>query len=66
MFKIGIDVGGTFTDLVVLRDSEHPRYFKVPSTPSDPSYGVMAGLGDAASAYDLDLDSLLNLSLIHI
>ena len=33
MFKIGIDVGGTFTDFVVVRTDETPRYFKTHSTP---------------------------------
>ncbi|MCH7713723.1 MAG: hydantoinase B/oxoprolinase family protein [Chloroflexi bacterium] len=60
MFKIGIDVGGTFTDLVVVKDQESPRYFKVESTPGDPSLGVMAGLDNAASAYGLRLEELLD------
>ena len=34
MFKIGIDVGGTFTDFVVVRTHETPRYFKTHSTPA--------------------------------
>ena len=48
MFKIGIDVGGTFTDFVVVEDGQSPRYFKTPSTPQDPSEGVMVGLEDVA------------------
>ena len=39
-FKIGIDVGGTFTDFVVVKDNDSPRYFKVESTPGDPSQGI--------------------------
>ncbi len=60
MFKIGIDVGGTFTDFVVVKDDESPRHFKVASTPGDPSEAVMAGLGGAASAYGLRLEELLD------
>ena len=60
MFKIGIDVGGTFTDFVIARDGEEPRYFKTPSTPHDPSEAVAAGLADAASAYGLNARDLLN------
>ena len=59
MYKIGIDVGGTFTDFVVASDGEFPRYFKAPSTPQDPSEGVMAGLREAAAAYGLSLESFL-------
>jgi len=51
VYKIGIDVGGTFTDFVVARQGETPRYFKTPSTPADPSQAVMAGLQIAADAY---------------
>src|ERR1700722_17102583 len=44
MLKIGIDVGGTFTDLVAVDDAGHSTLAKVASTPQDPSIGVMAGL----------------------
>ena len=59
MFRIGIDVGGTFTDFVVAREGELPRYFKTQSTPGDPSDGVVSGLQEAASAYELPLERLL-------
>src|SRR5262245_22025302 len=59
MFKIGIDVGGTFTDFVVVRSNEIPRYFKTHSTPRDPSEGVLAGLHEVATAYDCTPEELL-------
>jgi N-methylhydantoinase A len=45
MKLIGVDVGGTFTDLV-LSDTERDLtvIHKVPTTPADPSAGVLAGI----------------------
>ena len=43
---IGIDVGGTFTDIAVLEDGQL-RVHKLPSTPLDPSVGILAGVKDA-------------------
>jgi N-methylhydantoinase A len=48
--KIGIDVGGTFTDFVVARDGEPPRIHKTLSTPADPSIAVVEGLAQIAAA----------------
>ena len=65
MYKIGIDVGGTFTDFVVaeeIREGDgggRPRFFKTQSTPEDPSIGVMAGLEEAAQAYGEELEQFL-------
>ena len=59
MYKIGIDVGGTFTDFVVAAEGGQPRFFKTQSTPDDPSMGVMAGLQEAATEHGLSLDQLL-------
>ena len=59
MYKIGIDVGGTFTDFVVAAEGAQPRFFKIQSTPEDPSIGVMTGLQEAAAGYGLSLDQLL-------
>ena len=59
MYKIGIDVGGTFTDFVVTEEGGQPRFFKTQTTPDDPSIGVMNGLQEAASAYKLTLDQFL-------
>ena len=59
MYKIGIDVGGTFTDFVVAEEGGQPRFFKTQTTPDDPSVGVMNGLREAASACGLSLDEFL-------
>jgi N-methylhydantoinase A len=41
--RLGVDVGGTFTDLVALVDGRM-RTAKVPSTPADQSEGVLAAV----------------------
>ncbi len=48
---VGIDVGGTFTDLFYSRDGVSvDRVLKVPSTPSDPSQGLVDALAAAEIA----------------
>lgn len=44
MLSIGIDIGGTFIDVVAVDDSGSVFSTKVPSTPSDLVRGVAAGL----------------------
>jgi len=44
MYTIGIDVGGTFTDLVAIDAAGRTLFAKSLSTPQDQSIGVMAGL----------------------
>src|SRR3990172_13401201 len=45
----GIDVGGTFTDLIALDPvSREVRLAKVPTTPENQAFGVMAALREAA------------------
>jgi hypothetical protein len=43
--RLGVDVGGTFTDLV-LADGDHVQIAKVPSTPDDQAVGILAGVDD--------------------
>ena len=42
---LGVDVGGTFTDLLLLEDGRL-RTFKRPSTPADPARAVVAGIAE--------------------
>ncbi|WP_342643795.1 hydantoinase/oxoprolinase family protein [Rhodoligotrophos ferricapiens] len=58
-FRIGIDVGGTFTDLVAIDDEGTTTFTKSPSTPEDQSIGVIAGLTDLAARLGLGLRDLL-------
>ncbi|MDP6345313.1 MAG: hydantoinase/oxoprolinase family protein, partial [Alphaproteobacteria bacterium] len=54
-FRLGIDVGGTFTDFTLIDDGGgEGRHFKVPSTPADPAAAI--GRGMLAMFADLALD----------
>ena len=48
MYTIGVDVGGTYTDLVASDEGGRTVFAKSPSTPADQSIGVMAGLEELA------------------
>ncbi len=56
---IGVDVGGTFTDLVAIDASGHTTFAKSPSTPHDQSVGVMAGLEELARRLGLSRAEIL-------
>ena len=51
--KIGIDVGGTFTDIVVLSADGHVRLKKILSSPDDYSRVIRAGLQELLASADL-------------
>jgi N-methylhydantoinase A len=59
MFRIGIDVGGTFTDLVCVDPAGCVTLAKVASTPNDQSLGVMEGLDRLAEALAIDRGAML-------
>jgi len=58
-FKVGVDVGGTFTDLAAVDAAGQYFLTKTPSTPSDEATGVLAGLGKVAAHYGLPLEAFL-------
>jgi len=58
-WRIGVDVGGTFTDMVLRDAAGAVRIFKAPSVPADPSEGVLGVLRLAAQQLDLPLTALL-------
>lgn len=58
-FNLGVDVGGTFTDIVLVDDEGGIKTTKTPSTP-DQSEGVLAGISRLADELDLDLKGLLS------
>ena len=57
-YRIGIDVGGTFTDFLLVGD-DVPLVHKTSSTPDDPSRGLVTGLAELAARLDLTLEGLV-------
>lgn len=57
-FRVGVDVGGTFTDLVLARRGAL-ILDKHPTTPGDQSEGVLGGLAQLAAREGLTLEALL-------
>ena len=55
-WRIGIDTGGTFTDLVAINGSDM-RVAKVPSTPPDFDQGIVNAIANAGIAF-ADIDSI--------
>ena len=52
VYRLGIDVGGTFTDFTLLDESAARVHFhKVASTPADPSEAILRGIQDLLSMH---------------
>ncbi len=57
---VGVDVGGTFTDLVLFdTETESVKISKVPSTPENQSFGVMSALGSVGASLE-DIDEVIH------
>lgn len=57
--KVGVDVGGTFTDFFVI-DEEAGRTirYKRPSTPAQPQEAILQGLGELLTLHDLPFSAV--------
>ncbi len=58
-YRIGVDVGGTFTDLVLVDARGSVRAFKAPSVPSNPTEGVLSAVRLAAEAIGASVGKFL-------
>ena len=58
-YRVGIDIGGTFTDFALLKGDEVVLHKNL-STPQDRSLGVMEGLGKLAAKEGLPLGEFLS------
>src|SRR5215813_12554622 len=59
MYSLGIDVGGTFTDVVIVNGDNEVEMMKIPSTPENPLEGIKNGLKDASILLGLEQDDLI-------
>jgi predicted NBD/HSP70 family sugar kinase len=57
--RVCIDVGGTFTDCLVMDETGLLQKFKAATTPSDPSIGLMDAMKKAARFYAVELGEFL-------
>lgn len=58
-WRIGVDVGGTFTDLALMDGSGAVEVVKVPSFREDPARGVLEALAVAAGRREITVEALL-------
>jgi N-methylhydantoinase A len=63
VLRLGIDSGGTFTDVVAFDEGSGQRWTtKVASTPADPSIAFMDGVGKIARHAGFDLAEVVSVS----
>ena len=59
MFRIGVDVGGTFTDFTISNSvSGENLFFKLPSTPADPSDAIVDGIAQILDTFQISADEV--------
>ena len=57
-YLVGVDIGGTFTDCVIIDDQGRVTTAKVPSTPADFSKGMVHAVRNGSERLGLDLEEL--------
>ena len=61
-WRIGFDIGGTFTDFILLdTERQEIRLHKCLTTPEDPSVGALEGLGEIVAAAGLTLADIADI-----
>jgi N-methylhydantoinase A len=58
-YRLGIDIGGTFTDFILADGSGQTRLFKVSSTPDTPAVALSEGLDAIATELGLETDEFV-------
>lgn len=60
MYRVGVDIGGTFTDVVVADDAGDLVRAKALTTPADYTEGVTAAIGNAAAELGISVEALMS------
>jgi N-methylhydantoinase A len=60
MYRVCVDIGGTFTDSIIIDDKGNLTEAKVPTTPSDFSQGILDSLFDAAKTKGISHEKFIN------
>ena len=58
--RLSVDTGGTFTDLLIEKNDSTISVFKVPTTPSNPSIGILKGVNKVAESLNLSTENFLS------
>lgn len=58
-WRIGVDIGGTFTDMILVDSAGDMFVFKEPSVPSNPAEGVLATLAAAERYFQISQSEIL-------
>ena len=61
-FRVGADIGGTFTDIVFLGDDGRVHARKIASSPDDYSRSVLEGIGDGISSMGANAEAVAEVS----
>ncbi len=65
-WRIGVDIGGTFTDLVLADETGRVQVFKVPTVPADPAQGAFDAVAAAAVGVGCTVPELLGRTLLFV
>ncbi len=60
---VGIDVGGTFTDIAInFGDGENVKFYKLPSSPKSPENAIVLGLSEIFKYYNILPEKIIRMS----
>ena len=66
LYKIGVDVGGTFTDIVIYDESNSKLFEeKLLTTNVNPQEGIISGIKKIINRHKIEINDLTNCDLIH-